>query len=181
MRCVHCQAGELIERTSANEVVFRGEVLQINDYESAQCPNCREEFVLPAQHRRNDRRIADARRVRDGLLPSVHIAQLRASLDLTQATASALFGGGPNSFAKYESGEVIQSVGMDRLIRLIRDYPAHVSDLERYAAGIAAPQTVLIAFSPDDTTGRRYAFNTNTRRRVEVDQTDSPDQLVTFA
>jgi len=40
-----------------------------------------------------------------------------------------IFGGGANAFSKYERGEVIQSVPMDRLLRLVARYPVLLVEL----------------------------------------------------
>jgi len=60
----------------------------------------------------------DAVRVRDGLLSGDEIAAVLNDLGLNRAQAAAVFGGGPNAFAKYINGEVLQSFAMDRLLRL---------------------------------------------------------------
>jgi len=89
------------------------------------CNSCRHSFQTKAQiesnfdRTRNAYAVArDERRARDGLLSSAEIVQIREHLGLRQREAAALFGGGSNAFNKYESGEVLQSVPMDRLLRL---------------------------------------------------------------
>jgi hypothetical protein len=44
-------------------------------------------------------------------------------LDLTQANAAEIFGGGQNAFSKYERGEVVQSLAMDRILRFFAAAP----------------------------------------------------------
>jgi hypothetical protein len=60
----------------------------------------------------------DRIRERDGLLTGQQIEFALNELSLTKAAASELFGGGPNAFSKYVSGDVLQSFPMDRLLRL---------------------------------------------------------------
>src|SRR5690606_39913720 len=59
----------------------------------------------------------------------------RETLRLTQGQAAELFGGGANAFSKCERGDVIQSVAMDRLIRLSLAFPFAL-DLLRGFAGL---------------------------------------------
>lgn len=82
-----------------------------------------------SQVRRNHARVVDARRRADGLLTGREIRALRKSLGLSQKDASEVFGGGTNAFSKYERGEVVQSVAMDRLLRLVARYPLLLDDL----------------------------------------------------
>jgi len=52
------------------------------------------------------------------MLSGDQISRIRIALGLSQREAASLFGGGYNAFNKYESGEVLQSFAMDRLLRL---------------------------------------------------------------
>src|SRR3954470_4074047 len=63
-------------------------------------------------HTGEDMKVSDAALMRlkaevDGLLRPEDIRRIRKSLGLTQRQASEVLGGGPNSFQKYESGEVL--------------------------------------------------------------------------
>lgn len=101
----------------AESFPYDGVQLTISEYEFSSCPACGEEFVLPEQARRNERRFADAKRAHDGLLTSEQIVAWRNRWGLSQQQAAALLGGGVNAFSKYERGEVMQSQAMDLLIR----------------------------------------------------------------
>jgi transcriptional regulator with XRE-family HTH domain len=60
----------------------------------------------------------------DGRLTGQQMRDTRIELGLTQVQAAAIFGGGPNSFAKYEADDVTQSEAMDNLVRLASEVPA---------------------------------------------------------
>jgi hypothetical protein len=64
------------------------------------------------------------------LIPEV-IRNWRRFIGLTQRECSRLFGGGGNSFSKYENGLVMQSEPMDNLLWLTMRYPALILDLAR--------------------------------------------------
>ena len=65
----------------------------------------------------------------EGVLSPSQIKTIRKRLKLTQRQASEMFGGGRNAFQKYESGEVVPSVGMSLLLQLIGDHAEHLQSL----------------------------------------------------
>lgn len=116
-KCADCGAAELQPFTEAESFEYKGHSLTV-DVEYSVCAQCGAEAILPEQIKRNDCRIRDAWRKADGLLTGTEIMDLRKQLGLTQQDAARVFGGGVNAFSKYERGEVIQSEGMDKLMRL---------------------------------------------------------------
>lgn len=51
------------------------------------------------------------------------IKKIRQSLNLTQAVAGKLLGGGPSAFAKYENGSVKPSVALTKILRFLKERP----------------------------------------------------------
>ena len=127
--CPVCESGALQPHRYSDTFQHQGKNLVVDDLEGYLCPECGADPVFEDQIRRNHVRISDARREADGLLTGKQIRRLREHLGLRQRDASALFGGGANAFSKYERGEVIQSVAMDRLLRLVGRYPALLQEL----------------------------------------------------
>jgi len=134
--CPVCEAGGLSVVRTSLDIDYAGRTLTVDGIEHSVCNSCGAEPVLPEQIRRNDLRIADAKRSADGLLRSDQIRELRTLLGLTQAEAAQVFGGGANAFSKYERGEVIQSAPMDRLMRVTAAFP-WIIELLRAQAGLA--------------------------------------------
>ena len=95
----------------------------VSGLEHYECTTCGADPAFPDQIRRNELIIADAKRRSHGLLTGAEIRELREELGLSQTEAADLFGGGANAFSKYERGEVIQSVPMDRLLRVVHAFP----------------------------------------------------------
>lgn len=62
------------------------------------------------------------------LLPE-DIRRIRKRLGLTQKEASALIGGGPNAFQKYEAGDVLPSKAISNALRLLERDPAGLAVL----------------------------------------------------
>lgn len=123
--CPKCSSSAIEAYSYADTVDFRNLELDVEKLESCRCASCGSRWETPQQVERNQTRIReeyakvrDRIRERDGLLPGNRLSEIRKQLSMNQKEASALFGGGTNSFNKYESGEVLQSFAMDRLVRL---------------------------------------------------------------
>ena len=121
--CPACEAGTLHERIGSTENNYKGRTFTVEGTSFSKCSACDAEIVLPWQARANDQLIRDFHREIDNLLMGDEIKRIRKKFSLTQADAAKLFGGGTNAFSKYERGEVIQSIAMDRLLRLVDTLP----------------------------------------------------------
>jgi putative zinc finger/helix-turn-helix YgiT family protein len=67
-----------------------------------------------------------------GLPTPKQIKELRTALGFSQRQASRLFGSGPRSFQKYESGAEVTGTAMARLLWLVRRKPELVSELGKF-------------------------------------------------
>lgn len=65
-----------------------------------------------------------------GVMTPEEIKKVRAHLRLSQREASLLIGGGPNAFQKYESGDVVLSKAADNVLRLLRNEPERLKELQ---------------------------------------------------
>lgn len=109
----------------SDTVDFRGMELDVENLHESKCRKCGHKWVAGEQRAHNNSVMRDAYalvrdevRAKDGLLMGQEIAQIREEFGINQREAAVLFGGGYNAFNKYESGEVLQSFAMDRLLRL---------------------------------------------------------------
>ncbi len=121
--CPVCESGKLTVRTHVGQFSYKGQNLSVPGLEYCECDSCGADPVMANQAKRNQVKIADAKRASDKLLCSQEIVEIRRNLGLTQHAASAVFGGGLNAFSKYERGEVLQSEAMDRLLRVASGFP----------------------------------------------------------
>ncbi len=76
----------------------------------------------------------DLYRQAHGLLGADEIRALRQGLGLTQAQFAALLHLGLNTVSRWESGQNGQSKAMELLLKIIRDVPGALGDLEQQAA-----------------------------------------------
>jgi HTH-type transcriptional regulator/antitoxin MqsA len=133
--CPICGApGTLTAESYDGDIKHNGHVLTVRGLERSRCSACSAAPVMTNQIRRNQIVIADAKRRSDGLLSGDEIRRIRERLGLSQSAAASVFGGGGNAFSKYERGEVLQSVPMDRLLRIAVDLPGAMSVLASYGS-----------------------------------------------
>lgn len=123
--CPHCGAEEAEIIVYSDTVDFRNMELDVENLHMSKCKNCGHNWTTDEQRGHNNSVMRDAYAVvrdelrrKHGLLSGQEITHLREFFSLNQREAAALFGGGYNAFNKYESGEVLQSYAMDRLLRL---------------------------------------------------------------
>lgn len=123
--CKNCENETLIEELFEDSIDFRGLLLEVEGLKRVRCERCNhvwEGAEHAAYNKELIRQAYNKKRefVREelGLLSGQEIHRILELLDLTQKEASTLFGGGANAFNKYESGEVLQSIAMDRLLRV---------------------------------------------------------------
>jgi HTH-type transcriptional regulator / antitoxin MqsA len=127
--CPVCGSEALVPGRHTLELGVGDRKVTVSGLEHYDCPSCGADPAFVEQIRRNELKIADAKRRTQGLLTAAEIREFREDLGLSQAGAAALFGGGSNAFSKYERGAVIQSVPMDRLLRVAHAFPYTVAFL----------------------------------------------------
>lgn len=162
MACRNCGHNEFDIQERSETIDFRGLTLDVEGLNYSICKRCGAKSETRDQQVNNDSIIKsayslerDELRKRDGLLSSHEIEAIRKNFALTQREAAVVFGGGANAFNKYESGEVLQSVSMDRLLRLIdaAGVPA-LSFLEKIAQRVR-PDFHLPCLTDELTTSRK--------------------------
>ena len=122
LTCPMCEQGQLIPHIGTEKTTYKEKTLTVQ-YESSTCSTCGSEIVTPTQAHRNQARILDEQRKINGLLTSLEIKKIRENFNLTTTDAAILFGDEEKSFYRYETGEAIQSVTLDKLLRLVNDMP----------------------------------------------------------
>lgn len=152
LTCPVCERGHLNPITYSDQYNHNGRVVVVDGLEGYQCDQCSADPIYPEQARRNHLRIADAKRTADGLMTGAEIKALRAQYGFSQQDAAAIFGGGNLAFSKYECGHVIQSVPMDNLMRVSRQFPGVVAYLAVSAglASVSGTREVLARFQNGD-------------------------------
>ena len=127
--CPKCASKEIELRSFSDDIEFRGFILDVENLQDLHCKSCGHSWGEKTQVQHNQEvlkiryaAIRDKERTKQGLLGAAEIESIRNLFDLSQRDAASLFGGGYNAFNKYESGEVLQSFAMDRLLRITRAF-----------------------------------------------------------
>lgn len=128
--CNECGEGRLHPSTWEADFRHYDGTIHVTGLQCHRCDGCGADPVLPDQIAFNEKRIADAKRKETGRLVGREVRVLREQLGLTQQRAAELFGGGANAFSKYERGEVMQSIAMDRLMKAAAFVPGVLEFLQ---------------------------------------------------
>lgn len=139
-KCPICDEGLLQPRIGKNTVDYKGQTAELDLHYSV-CDACGSEQTDAPQMRTNKRAMLAFKKRVDGLLCGAEVRALRRRLNLSQAEAAKVFGGGPVAFSKYESDDVAQSEAMDRLLRLVATVPDALHYLQRQA-GLGGDEAV---------------------------------------
>jgi HTH-type transcriptional regulator/antitoxin MqsA len=115
--CNKCNSTDVTQASEVEVNTYKGSEYSV-DIEYSTCNSCHREFLSKSQIIANETKVREAKKQINGLLSSEDIKAIRKSLNLSQADASIVFGGGQNAFSKYERSEVTQSQAMDKLLRL---------------------------------------------------------------
>lgn len=128
--CNECGEGYLHPSTWEADFRHYDGTIHVDGLQCHRCDACGADPVFSDQIVFNEKRIADAKRKETGRLIGREVRVLREQLGLTQQQAAELFGGGANAFSKYERGEVMQSVAMDRLMKAAAFVPGVLEFLQ---------------------------------------------------
>lgn len=130
--CLICGEGQLEPKTAKHHVEYQGAARDIDLFYSV-CTFCGSEQSDAIQMRENKRAMTRFKKEVDGLLTGLQVRQTRESLDISQAEAARIFGGGPVAFSKYEADDITQSEGMDKLLRVAMAVPEAYAYLKSMA------------------------------------------------
>lgn len=121
--CPICGEGKVSEQSIKGEFEYKGKKLSIPEYHVFVCEHCKEQIVAPKTLRATEKILTDFRRKIDGLLTSDEIKAIRKKLGKTQMEMATWLGVGKKNFARYETGKVTQGKTMDKLLRILNEYP----------------------------------------------------------
>lgn len=137
IECQICGEGHLHPKEKRSLVEYNGYRGRVPVVFSV-CDACNSEQADSAQLRDNKRAIIAFKKAMDGLLSGAEVRVIREHLELNQAEAAMIFGGGPVAFSKYESDDVAQSLAMDKLLRIAAEFPLAFNSL-REISGLEQP------------------------------------------
>lgn len=149
-KCSECREGRLHPSTWDSDFRHYDSSIHVTGLQSYLCDVCGADPVFRDQIIYNEKRIADVKRNATGRMTGRDVRRVREKLGLTQQEAAVLFGGGANAFSKYERGEVMQSLAIDRLLRLVAESPGLLDRLRVFAESDCAHRHRRVAESTPD-------------------------------
>ncbi|WP_320199247.1 type II toxin-antitoxin system MqsA family antitoxin [Agrobacterium sp. rho-13.3] len=130
--CMSCDSGARME-AFANEthrIDHRGLVTNVEGLSGFRCAACGEiEYDAQSAERyaaASDALVLEARRS-----TGEELRRIRKKLNINQAEASKLTGGGHNAFSRYETGKVTPTPAVINLFRMLDKHPEEVENLKR--------------------------------------------------
>jgi HTH-type transcriptional regulator/antitoxin MqsA len=132
--CPICGKGILKKQVKDKKFEYKGESITIPGYVTHNCDVCGDAIVDNNTLKESGKILKDFKRKVDGLLTAEEIKNIRKRLNLTQEEMAEILGGGLKSFARYETGQVCQSRGMDNLLRILDSYPFTLNVIQKNEA-----------------------------------------------
>lgn len=129
--CPVCGVGTLKKEVGTETFEYKGMSTAIPNYVTRKCDECGEAIVDKTTLKESGRILKDFQRKVDGLLLAEEIKNIRKRLNLSQEEMAEILGGGLKSFARYETGRVCQSRGMDNLLRILDAYPFTMNVIQK--------------------------------------------------
>jgi len=124
--CLQCDDGTQLVHTSKDVTVsVGGRTMRIEGISGWHCPVCGESEFDAGEGKRYSAALAQLR--------AQAIKQTRQALNLTQADAGRLFGGGVSAFSAYEHGKTQPHKSTVLLLRLLERHPDLLEEVRQFA------------------------------------------------
>ena len=136
MVCHDCGT-KLIREERPVEISYKGQSAMVQQ-PGWWCPDCGEGVLVGKDLSATEPAFVELKARVDGILTPAEVRRIRTKLKLSQRKASAILGGGPRAFQKYENGEVCISRAMSNLLRLLDTNPKLLLELEKAQTNVAA-------------------------------------------
>jgi len=95
------------------------------------CDECGEGVIGGEDRKATQKELQALRAEIDGLLTPDKIKQIREKLQLTQLSASEIFGGGVNAFSRYERGETPIPKPLSQLLLILKNHPTLIAEINK--------------------------------------------------
>ena len=183
--CDNCDSQKIFDHSEIETYSYKNKSYQI-DVKFSVCGTCNEEFLDRDQILANESQAREAKKRIDGLLSAQELKDIRKSLNLTQAEASEVFGGGANAFSKYERMKVTQSKSLDKLLRIASEDSLVFTKLLKLAGydktkfmasdptavatyfnEIIGPKKLIVVYASKDSALRKVDHLLNSRVKIQ--------------
>lgn len=124
MKCPLCGEGKLLRGTRDIPYTYKGETTTIPAVRGQFCPACGESVLAAAESKRvSAAMLKFNKQVNATIVDPSFIARVRKKLSLDQRQAAEIFGGGANSFSRYENGKTKPPLALVKLLMVLDRHP----------------------------------------------------------
>ena len=131
--CPFCEVGETEAVEFSKEIKAGRKSVMVAGLKKQVCTQCHSESIPGWLHDQNMDLIEAAQERVKNLVPLAGLRALRERWDLSQKSASKIFGAGPSSFGKWESGQSNMSTPAALLVKVALRFPNVMPYLARLA------------------------------------------------
>jgi HTH-type transcriptional regulator/antitoxin MqsA len=111
-------------------VDYRGTTIMVAGLSGVRCPQCHE-IEFDAESAERYAAAGDALVLSSRKAAGEELRRIRKKLQMNQADASKLTGGGHNAFSRYETGKVLPTPAVINLFRMLDRHPEEIEALKR--------------------------------------------------
>ena len=131
MNCTICEKGNLVCKTIDMPYTYKGKTTAIKSVTGDSCSVCGE-FVLnmTESNRVSKEMLAFNKQINATIVNPSFIANVRKRLGLDQREAAEIFGGGANSFSRYENGKTKPPLALVKLLKVLERHPDLLGEIK---------------------------------------------------
>lgn len=130
MKCPLCGGGKLLRGSRDIPYTYKGETTSISAVGGQFCTACGEGILATAESKRVSAAMLEFnKQVNATIVDPSFIARVRKKLALDQRQAAAIFGGGANSFSRYENGKTKPPLALVKLLKVLDRHPNLLNEI----------------------------------------------------
>ena len=131
MKCPFCGQGKLVRDTRDIPYTYKGETTAIPAVRGEFCPVCGESALAAVESKRVSSAMLEFnKQVNATIVDPRFIARVRKKLSLDQRQAAEIFGGGANSFSRYENGKTKPPLALVKLLMVLDRHPNLLNEVQ---------------------------------------------------
>ncbi len=130
MKCSICAQVELVHDTRDIAYTYKGENTLLPAVTGDFCPACGEAILDAAESVRTSALMLEFnKQVNASIVDPEFITNVRKKLALDQREAGEIFGGGVNTFSRYENGKTKPPLALVKLLKVLERHPDLLAEI----------------------------------------------------
>jgi len=130
MQCPICGNGNLVDQVIDMPYIYKGRTTSIKSVSGKSCCDCGEFVLNMAESNRVSKEMLEFNKeINFSIVNPGFITDARKKLGLDQREAAEIFGGGINSFSRYENGKTKPPLALVQLLKILEHHPDLLSEI----------------------------------------------------